>query len=168
MPGAGGISAANAVLVAQPDGYTPGRVTNGTAISVAPFNSLPFDPAKDFERVSTIGTFDLVFAVNANSPHKTPADFMAAAKAQPGKLNIGTINVGWTQNLGGETVQVDGRPERPDRAVPQLARYRRGASAGRRQMLVEYPAAVQGQVASQATRVRHSGHFLGKYLDARR
>jgi tripartite-type tricarboxylate transporter receptor subunit TctC len=52
--------------------------------------------------VSNIGTFDLVLVVNANSPYKTLADFVAAAKAQPGKLNIGTINVGGTQNLGGE------------------------------------------------------------------
>src|SRR5215831_9952992 len=54
MPGAGGIQAARAVLSAPPDGYTLGLVTNGTAISVATFSSLPFDPARDFDMVSTI------------------------------------------------------------------------------------------------------------------
>ncbi|HET7851105.1 MAG TPA: tripartite tricarboxylate transporter substrate-binding protein, partial [Pseudolabrys sp.] len=44
MPGAGGITAARAVLSAPADGYTLGFVTNGTAISVAIFNHLPFDP----------------------------------------------------------------------------------------------------------------------------
>ncbi len=102
MPGPGGIQAARAVVAAAPDGYTFGLVTNGTAISVAAFNSLPFDPVKDFDMVSTIGLFDLVFAVNADSEYKTLGDFIKAAKAAPGKLNIGTIAVGGTQNLGAE------------------------------------------------------------------
>ena len=63
IPGAGGISAAKAVLAAPADGYTLGLVTNGTAISAAFFTGLPFDPAADFEMISTLGTFDLVFAV---------------------------------------------------------------------------------------------------------
>ena len=102
MPGPGGINAARAVINAPPDGYTMALVTNGTAISVAAFKSLPFDPVKDFEMVSMVGTFDLVFAVNAESEYKTLGDFIKAAKAQPGKLNIGTIAVGGTQNLGAE------------------------------------------------------------------
>ena len=48
MPGPGGINAARAVINAPPDGYTMALVTNGTAISVAAFNKLPFDPVKDF------------------------------------------------------------------------------------------------------------------------
>src|SRR5262245_59937051 len=76
MPGAGGISAAKAVLSAPPDGYTLGLVTNGTAISAAMFNNLPFDPVTEFDMISTLGTFDLVFAVNANAPYKTLADFV--------------------------------------------------------------------------------------------
>src|SRR6516164_7717094 len=59
MPGAGGIQAAHAVLSAPPDGTTLGLVSNGTAVSAATFSALPFDPVKDFEMVSTIGTFDL-------------------------------------------------------------------------------------------------------------
>src|SRR4249920_3869385 len=102
MPGPGGINAARAVITAPPDGYTMALVTNGTAISVAAFNSLPFDPVKDFEPVSMVGTFDLVFVVNSESEYKTLGDFIKAAKAQPGKLNIGTIAVGGTQNLGAE------------------------------------------------------------------
>jgi tripartite-type tricarboxylate transporter receptor subunit TctC len=153
MPGAGGISAANAVLGAQPDGYTMGLVTNGTAISVALFKSLPFDPVKDFEMVSTIGTFALVFAVNASSPYKTLGDFVAAAKAQPGKLNIGTINVGGTQNLGGElfksmadlNVQIVPFRNSPDIVVALLR--------DDVQMLVEFSAAVQGQVNDGKIRI---------------
>src|SRR5476649_1495088 len=102
MPGPGGIAAARAVISSPPDGYTMAYVTNGTAISVAAFNALPFDPVKDLAMVSMVGTFDLVFVVNADSEYKTLADFIKAAKTNPGKLNIGTIAVGGTQNLGGE------------------------------------------------------------------
>jgi tripartite-type tricarboxylate transporter receptor subunit TctC len=100
--GPGGIAAARTVLSAPPDGYTLGFVTNGTSISVAIYNALPFDPVKDFVTISTLGYFDLLFATNADSPFKTLPDFIKAARQQPGKLNIGTVNVGSTQNLGAE------------------------------------------------------------------
>jgi tripartite-type tricarboxylate transporter receptor subunit TctC len=102
QPGPGGIGAARSVLSAPSDGYTLGLVTNGTSISVAIYNSLPFDPVKDFVTISSMGTFDLVFAANSESQFHTLPDFIAAVRAQPGKLNIGTINVGSTQQLGAE------------------------------------------------------------------
>jgi len=146
MPGPGGIAAARTVIQAPPDGYTMALVTNGTAISVAAFNKLPFDPVKDFAMVSMVGTFDLVFAVNSASEFKTLGDFIKAAKANPGKLNIGTIAVGGTQNLGAElfksmadiNVQIVPYKNSPDIVVALLRNDV--------QMLVEFPPAVQGQV----------------------
>ncbi|MGA7487294.1 MAG: tripartite tricarboxylate transporter substrate binding protein [Xanthobacteraceae bacterium] len=105
QPGPGGIAAARAVLSQAPDGYTLGLVTNGTAISAAIYRALPFDPVKDFATISTIGAFDLVFATNADSEFKTLADVIKAARAQPGKLNVGTITVGGTQNLAAELLK---------------------------------------------------------------
>jgi tripartite-type tricarboxylate transporter receptor subunit TctC len=102
QPGPGGIAAARGVLSQAPDGYTIGLVTNGTSISAAIYKSLPFDPVKEFATISTIGAFDLFFAANADSEIKTLQDFIKAARAQPGKLNVGTINVGGTQNLAAE------------------------------------------------------------------
>src|SRR5262249_41533307 len=102
QPGAGGINAARTVISAAPDGYTLGLVTNGTAISVPLFKALPFDPVKDFTLISALGTFDLVFAVNAQSNIRTLDDVVKAARERPGKLNVGTINIGSTQNLGAE------------------------------------------------------------------
>ena len=153
MPGPGGIAAARAVAGAAPDGYTMALVTNGTAISVAAFKSLPFDPIKDFEMVSMVGTFDLVFVVNAASEYKTLGDFIKAAKAQPGKLNIGTIAVGGTQNLGAElfkslgglNVQIVPYKNSPDIVVALLRNDV--------QMLVEFPPAVRGQVADGKLRI---------------
>ena len=100
--GPGGIVAARSVLSALPDGHTLGLATNGTSISVAIYNVLPFDPVKDFVTISTLGYFDLVFATNFESPFRALPDFIKAAREQPGKLNIGTIAVGSTQELGAE------------------------------------------------------------------
>src|SRR6516162_2730957 len=77
QPGPGGIAAARAVLSQAPDGYTIGLVTNGTSISAALFKALPFDPAKDFATVSTIGYFDVVFCSNAQSRFQTLPDFVS-------------------------------------------------------------------------------------------
>ena len=102
MPGAGGISAARAVLQAGNDGYAMALLTNGNAISVPLFKSLPYDPVKDFVPVSSIGTFECLLMVNAASPYKTLEDWIKAAKEKPGKLNVATITAGSTQHLTAE------------------------------------------------------------------
>ena len=105
QPGAGGIAAARTVISSPPDGLTLALLSNGTAISVSLFNNLPYDPLKDFAPISSLGSFDFIFAANSDSPFKTLADFIAAAKAKPGSLNVGTINVGSTQNLSAELLK---------------------------------------------------------------
>jgi tripartite-type tricarboxylate transporter receptor subunit TctC len=101
-PGAGGIAAARAALSGDKDGYTLTLLTNGTAISVPLFNHLPFDPLKEFVPISLFGTFETDFVVAASSNYKTLGDVLTAARAKPGTLNIGTVNVGSTQNLTAE------------------------------------------------------------------
>ncbi|HEY6755567.1 MAG TPA: tripartite tricarboxylate transporter substrate-binding protein [Pseudolabrys sp.] len=153
MPGPGGIAAARAVITAPADGYTMAWVTNGTAISVATFQSLPFDPVKDFAMVSMAGTFDLVFVVNDQSEYKTLADFMKAAKDSPGKMNIGTIAVGSTQNLGAElfksltglNIQIVPYKNSPDIVVALLRNDV--------QLMIDFPPAVAGQVADKKLRI---------------
>ena len=102
LPGAGGIAAARTVISSPPDGYTLVMLTNGTAVSVSLFEKLPFDPIKDFLPISSLGFFDFIFATSAGSEFRTLADFVAAAKARPGGLNVGTINIDSTQNLSAE------------------------------------------------------------------
>jgi tripartite-type tricarboxylate transporter receptor subunit TctC len=100
MPGPAGIPATRAVLAAPPDGYTLGLITSGTAISVAMYKALPFDPVTDFAPVSLVGNFELVLVTGAGTPYATVGEFIMAARAQPGKLNIGTVAVGSSQHLG--------------------------------------------------------------------
>jgi len=101
-PGAGGIVAAKAVATAAPDGYNVLMTGNNNAIAVALFKSLPYDILEDFASTSTVSFFDLLIVVKAESPNKNLQDLVKAAKANPGKLNIGTINPGSTQNLAAE------------------------------------------------------------------
>lgn len=101
-PGAGGIVAASTVAKADPDGYTLLLISNGTAVSSSLFKSLPFDALKDFEPISTLGFFDIAILANKKTPFNTVKDLIAHAKANPGKLNVATINVGSTQNLAAE------------------------------------------------------------------
>lgn len=101
-PGAGGIAAAQNVLRSPADGYTLFLVSNQQAVSPSLFRSLPYDPVKQFQMVSLIGSFDIVMLADEKSPLKTVGDAVAAAKKSPESFNIGTIAVGSTQNLAGE------------------------------------------------------------------
>ena len=102
MPGAGGINAARAVLSSPADGHTLALFSNGTAISVSLFKNLTFNPVTDFVPVSSMGYFDFIFVTQAGAPYPTLAEFIKAAKQKPGTLNVGTINVGSTQNLAAQ------------------------------------------------------------------
>ena len=101
-PGAGGVVAADTVARAEPDGHTLFLMSNGTAVTAGLFKSLPYDTVKSFAPVSTLGTFDIAVLVPADSPHKTLGELVAFAKAHPDQLNIGSINIGSTQNLAAE------------------------------------------------------------------
>jgi tripartite-type tricarboxylate transporter receptor subunit TctC len=101
-PGAGGVVAGDIVAKAEPDGHTLLLMSNGTAVSAGLFKSLPFDALRDFAPVSTLGYFDLAVLASPSAPFKTMTELLAYAKSHPGKLNVGTINIGSTQNLAAE------------------------------------------------------------------
>jgi len=101
-PSAGGIVAGEMVARSDPDGHTMLLISSGTAVSAGLFKSLPFDTLKDFAPVSKLASFDLVIAVAEGSRFKSIAELLAYGRANPGKLNIGTPQVGTTQNLAAE------------------------------------------------------------------
>ena len=105
-PSAGSIVASQAVAKAAPDGHTLLLMSNGNAVSASLFKKLPFDVTKDFAPITTLGFFEMVVAVDAGSRFKSLGEVLAHAKANPGKLNIGTIAVGSTQNLAAELLKM--------------------------------------------------------------
>ena len=104
-PSAGGIVAASAVTSARPDGYTLFVLSSGIAISRSLIKTMPFDPVADFAPISTVAYFDLLILVPAQSPLRSVNDVTAAARANPGRFNVGTINPGSTQNLSAELLK---------------------------------------------------------------
>ncbi len=99
MPGVAGISAMRSVISQPNDGYTLMLNTGGIASSMPLFNKFPVEVLKDLEPVSSVGFFDCLLVTSDQSGYKTLGEFIAAAKANPGKLNIGTISAGGAQNL---------------------------------------------------------------------
>lgn len=101
-PSAGAVVASEAVAKAEPDGHTLLLLTNGNAVSATLMKSLPFDTVNDFAPITTLGFFDVFMVANGDSPFASVADVLANARANPGKLNVGTINIGSTQHLSAE------------------------------------------------------------------
>jgi tripartite-type tricarboxylate transporter receptor subunit TctC len=165
--GPGGIAAARSVLSAPPDGYTLGLATNGTSISVALYNALPFDPVKDFVTISAIGYFGLVLATNSESPLHTLPDFIKAARAAPGKLNIGAISVGSTQELGAELFKASGKLDVqiiPYRTTPDVIV---GLIRNDVQLMVDFYAPMESALEQNRIRaVATSGPARTEYLPA--
>ncbi|GCL65178.1 Bug family tripartite tricarboxylate transporter substrate binding protein [Pseudaquabacterium pictum] len=106
-PGAGGNTAAAEVAKTPPDGYTMLMGTVGThAINASLYPKLPFDPVKDYTPVTLVAGVPNVLVLNAAFAQKhninTVADFIRAAKANPGKFNMASSGNGTSIHLSGE------------------------------------------------------------------
>ncbi len=91
---------------APADGHTLVMTTSGTALSSVLFKNPPYDLLGDFTHVSTLAFFDLVLLAGGRSGLQSAAQVLAYARANPGKLNIATIQPGSTQHLVAELLMV--------------------------------------------------------------
>lgn len=99
-PGAAGTIAAAQVARAKPDGYTILVVTGGFTTIPSLYKDLPFDPVKDFAPISLMTQRTSVLLINPNHPAKTLPEYLAYAKANPGKVNYATVGAGGIAHLG--------------------------------------------------------------------
>ena len=99
-PGANSFIAAQAVIAAPPDGYTLFVSTNSpVTTNAAVYKNIPYDPIRDFTPIAPVARFPMVLVVGADSPYKTLADLVQAARQAPGKLNFGTSTATYQANL---------------------------------------------------------------------
>jgi tripartite-type tricarboxylate transporter receptor subunit TctC len=101
--GAGGTIGARAAAQAEPDGYTLMLATTSTLV-VAPevYRNVGYDPPKSFAPIAALGTTSSLFVVNPAVPAKSVREFVALARAQPGKFSFASPGVGSSSHLIGE------------------------------------------------------------------
>jgi len=104
-PGAGGVVASEVVAKAAPDGYTLIIVAIGHALNPHLYAKLPYDSFNDFTPISLIGTSPNMLLVRADSPIKTLADLLAAARERPGQIAYGHAGNGTSSHLAGELLK---------------------------------------------------------------
>jgi tripartite-type tricarboxylate transporter receptor subunit TctC len=107
-PGAGGSVGTAQVAKAAPDGYTFVYVFDSHGVNQALFKSLPYDTVRDFAPVMLVGTAPYAIATQAGKPYQSIRDVVAAAKAKPDAITIGSIGNGTIGHLTALTAQQAG------------------------------------------------------------
>ena len=101
-PGAGTNLGVEAVARAQPDGYTLLLIPQSVTTNATLYRHLSFDFIRDIVPIAMISSLPLVMLVNVDNPAKTVPEFIAWAKANPGKVNMASGGTGSASHIGGE------------------------------------------------------------------
>jgi tripartite-type tricarboxylate transporter receptor subunit TctC len=105
-PGAGGNVGTEAVVRAAPDGYTLGLFGAPSAINATLYDKLNFNFVRDIAPIAPIVRFPYIMVVNPSVPAKTLPEFIAYAKANPGKINMASPGIGSVPHVNGELFKV--------------------------------------------------------------
>ena len=113
-PGAGTTIGAAHVAKAAPDGYTLLALTPSLTVSTLAYSNLPFDPFKDLAPLSLMSKRPSLYIVTPSLPVRNMTEYLAHARAHPGKLNVGTsgagglgeLALGWLHQMGNMNVQL--------------------------------------------------------------
>jgi tripartite-type tricarboxylate transporter receptor subunit TctC len=105
-PGAGGNVGTEAVVRAAPDGYTLGLFGAPSAINATLYDKLNFNFVRDIAPIAPIVRFPYIMVVNPSVPAKTVPEFIAYAKANPGKINMASPGIGSVPHVNGELFKV--------------------------------------------------------------
>ncbi len=101
-PGAGGNIGTEAAVRAPPDGYTILLVVSANTVNATLYNNLSFNFIRDIAPVAGIFVVPLIMEVNPSFPAKTVPEFIAYAKANPGKITMASSGIGSAQHIAGE------------------------------------------------------------------
>jgi tripartite-type tricarboxylate transporter receptor subunit TctC len=101
-PGATGNIATEAVVRSAPDGYTLLVINSQNTINAALYTKLNFDFVRDIAPIALVDRVPLVMEVNPSFPAQTVPEFIAYAKAHPGKINMASAGIGGPQHVAGE------------------------------------------------------------------
>ena len=104
-PGASGIIGTDIVAKAQPDGYTVLMMSLTLTVNPSLFKKLPYNTEKDLTPVTAVASAPLMLVTHPSLPVKSVREFIAYAKANPGKLNFGSGGPGTTPHLAGEMLK---------------------------------------------------------------
>ena len=100
LPGAAGLIGAERVAKSPPDGYTFGAFNDSVMTMVPNMHpKMPWDTLKDFDAVSLVGTIEWGLVAGVDKPYRSAADLIAAAKANPGKIDYGSGGNGSPQHV---------------------------------------------------------------------
>lgn len=149
-PGANANIGAEAVARSPADGYTVLMGTGSThGINPAIYPRLPFDPVKDFVPIVQLTDSTLYLAVAPGFPARTVSELIAYAKANPGKLNYGSVGIGSAHHLAGEMLKLRAGIDMAHVPYKGSGPARAALLAGEVQVLFDsaiVPLARQGQV----------------------
>ena len=153
-PGGSGVIGMNSILNAPADGNTFGFV-QGSAISVAPstIKGVTYDFARDFVPVTLAAVAPFVLAVPADSPHKTLAEFLAAAKAKPKSVEVADNGRGTAPHLASALLGLQSGAEFLEVHYPGGAQAMQATLGGQTKMMVETYNVVAGNVQGGKLRV---------------